>query len=60
MLKTFLKHYFELPTANKRIACLGGGVGTAQVLKGLKQEQYNVSAIVSMADDGGSAGRVRP
>ena len=38
---------------------MGGGIGTAQVLKGLKSPEYDVSAIVSMADDGGSAGRLR-
>lgn len=59
MIKSFLRHYFELPANDKNIVCLGGGVGTAQILKGLKKEQYSVSAIVSMADDGGSAGRVR-
>ncbi len=59
MFKSFLKHYFELPQTGKNIVCLGGGVGTAQILKGLKKEQFSVSAIVSMADDGGSAGRVR-
>ncbi len=59
MLKSFFRHYFELPEETKNIVCLGGGIGTAQVLKGLKDPQYEVSAIVSMADDGGSAGRLR-
>lgn len=49
----------ELPTRKKRIVCLGGGVGTAQILKGLRNGPYNLSAVVSMADDGGSAGRLR-
>lgn len=59
MLKSFLRHYFELPNERSNIVCLGGGIGTAQVLKGLKSPEYDVSAIVSMADDGGSAGRLR-
>jgi len=59
MLKSFLRHYFELPDEVSNIVCLGGGIGTAQVLKGLKRPEYDVSAIVSMADDGGSAGRLR-
>lgn len=59
MLKSFLKHYFELPDQAKNVVCLGGGIGTAQILKGLRRQNYNVSAIVSMADDGGSAGRLR-
>ena len=59
MLVSFLRHYLELPQKSKNIAFLGGGVGTAQLLKGLRDSQYNLTAIVSMADDGGSAGRLR-
>ncbi len=59
MLKSFFKQLFELPDEAKNIVCLGGGIGTAQILKGLRRQNYNVSAIVSMADDGGSAGRLR-
>lgn len=59
MLGTFLRHYLELPPKTKNIVCLGGGVGTAQILKGLRRYPYNLTAIVSMADDGGSAGRLR-
>ncbi|HSX40723.1 MAG TPA: gluconeogenesis factor YvcK family protein, partial [Candidatus Saccharimonadales bacterium] len=42
----------------KKIVCLGGGVGTANLLAGLKHSG-DITAIVSMADDGGSAGRLR-
>lgn len=59
MLRNFLRHYFELPPKNMNLVCLGGGVGTAQVLKGLRTYPYNLTAVVSMADDGGSAGRLR-
>lgn len=59
MLKAFFKSYFELSQNAKNVACLGGGVGTAQILKGLRTLPVNLTAIVSMADDGGSAGRVR-
>jgi len=59
MIFSFLKHYLELPQASKRICLLGGGVGTAQVLKGLRNTNYDLTAIVSLADDGGSAGRLR-
>lgn len=58
MLGSFLRHYLELPEKNIKVVCLGGGVGTAQVLKGLRGH-YDITAIVSMADDGGSAGRLR-
>lgn len=45
--------------AHKRIVCLGGGIGTVNLIKGLKVYSDQISAIVSMADDGGSAGRLR-
>lgn len=59
MLKAFLRSFFELPQKTRGIVCLGGGVGTAQVLKGLRNSPFSLTAIVSMADDGGSAGRLR-
>src|SRR3990170_5785040 len=58
MLGAFFRHYLELPEKTKKIVCLGGGVGTAQILKGLRG-LYDLTAVVSMADDGGSAGRLR-
>lgn len=42
-----------------KIVCLGGGVGTVNLLRGLKNYSKNISVVVSMADDGGSAGRLR-
>ncbi len=43
----------------KKIVCLGGGIGTANLLKGLKKYTTNITTIISMADDGGSSGRLR-
>jgi len=59
MFLSFFRNYLELPTNKKRVVCLGGGVGTAQILKGLRNQPYDLTAVVSMADDGGSAGRLR-
>lgn len=59
MFKSFFRHYLELPSKPTNIVCLGGGVGTAQVLKGLRHKPCSLTAIVSMADEGGSAGRLR-
>lgn len=59
MLRSFLRHYFELPQDKKEIVCLGGGVGTSQILSGLREFDIGLTSIVSMADDGGSAGRLR-
>lgn len=43
----------------KKIVVIGGGTGNFSVLKGLKNCQVDLSAIVSMADDGGSTGILR-
>ncbi len=43
----------------KKIVCLGGGIGTVHLISGLKEYTDNISVIFSMADDGGSAGRLR-
>ena len=44
---------------NKKIVCLGGGVGTANLIRGLKSFFSNITVVASMADDGGSSGRLR-
>jgi len=44
---------------NLRIVCLGGGVGTSVLIKGLKKYKPHITVITSMADDGGSSGRLR-
>lgn len=43
----------------KRIVVIGGGTGTYTVLSALKKSSVYLSAIVSMADDGGSTGILR-
>jgi len=42
-----------------RIVAIGGGHGLATLLRGLKQHTHNLTAIVTVADDGGSSGRLR-
>ncbi len=42
-----------------RIVCMGGGTGLSVLLRGLKAYTDNLSAVVSVADDGGSSGRLR-
>jgi uncharacterized cofD-like protein len=42
-----------------RIVAIGGGNGLATLLRGLKQHSSNLTAIVTVADDGGSSGRLR-
>jgi uncharacterized cofD-like protein len=43
----------------KKIVIIGGGTGNFAVLRGLKSYDVDLSAIVSMADDGGSTGILR-
>ena len=43
----------------KKIVVIGGGTGNFAVLRGLKNNDVDISAIVSMADDGGSTGILR-
>lgn len=43
----------------KNIVTIGGGTGTFTVLTALKNFDFNLSAIVSMCDDGGSTGQLR-
>jgi hypothetical protein len=42
-----------------RIVAIGGGHGLATLLRGLKVHSHNITAVVSVADDGGSSGRLR-
>ena len=42
-----------------RIVAIGGGTGVSTLLRGLKHRTGNLTAIVTVADDGGSSGRLR-
>jgi uncharacterized cofD-like protein len=42
-----------------KIVAIGGGTGLSTVLRGLKHYSANITAIVTVADDGGSSGRLR-
>lgn len=42
-----------------RIVALGGGTGLSMLLRGLRSHTSNITAVVSVADDGGSSGRLR-
>ncbi len=42
-----------------RIVAIGGGTGLSTLLRGLKHYSSNITAIVTVADDGGSSGRLR-
>jgi uncharacterized cofD-like protein len=42
-----------------RVVAIGGGTGMPTLLRGLKEHTTNISAVVTVADDGGSSGRLR-
>jgi len=42
-----------------RIVAIGGGTGLSTLLRGLKEHTDDITAIVTVADDGGSSGRLR-
>ena len=42
-----------------RIVALGGGTGLSTLLRGLKEHTSNLTAVVTVADDGGSSGKLR-
>ncbi|MCI8446295.1 MAG: YvcK family protein [Bacilli bacterium] len=44
---------------SKKIVVLGGGTGMSTLLRGLKQYPIDITAIVSVCDDGRSTGRLR-
>ncbi|MDW8395656.1 MAG: uridine diphosphate-N-acetylglucosamine-binding protein YvcK [Anaerolineae bacterium] len=49
----------HLTAQGPRVTAIGGGHGLAALLRGLKRYTSNITAIVTVADDGGSSGRLR-
>jgi uncharacterized cofD-like protein len=45
--------------AEPKIVVIGGGTGLSVLLRGLKRFHVDITAIVTVADDGGSSGRLR-
>lgn len=44
---------------NKKVVVFGGGTGLSSLLRGLKEYPLDITAIVSVCDDGGSTGKLR-
>jgi uncharacterized cofD-like protein len=59
--KEFLNVAYERTRLKRgpRIVVVGGGTGMPNVLSSLKQYTSNLTAVVTVADDGGSSGRLR-
>ena len=45
--------------ADPRIVVIGGGTGLSTMLRGLKRQSENITAVVTVADDGGGSGMLR-
>jgi uncharacterized cofD-like protein len=50
---------FRLLAKGPRVVSIGGGTGLSTLLRGIKKYTGNIVAIVTVADDGGSSGRLR-
>ncbi len=50
---------FQRRQHGPRIVAIGGGHGLSTLLRGLKAHTGNLTAVVTVADDGGSSGRLR-
>lgn len=46
-------------TRGPKVVAIGGGTGLSALLRGLKEHTENITAVVTVADDGGSSGRLR-
>ncbi len=57
-LVNIMYHHRQLEKGPK-IVVIGGGTGLSVLLHGLKELSSNITAIVTVADDGGSSGRLR-
>ena len=57
-LVDIMYHHSKLEKGPK-IVSIGGGTGLSVLLHGLKEQSSNITAIVTVADDGGSSGRLR-
>ncbi len=59
--KTLVERLYDFRRLQKgpRIVAIGGGTGLSTLLRGIKRHSGNVTALVTVADDGGSSGRLR-
>lgn len=57
LVNTFLQR--QLRREGPRVVVIGGGTGMPQLLRGLREYTDNITAVVTVADDGGSSGRLR-
>jgi uncharacterized cofD-like protein len=58
---TILESLYRRRKLNRgpKIVAIGGGTGLSMLLRGIKRITNNVTAVVTVGDDGGSSGRLR-
>ena len=58
---SLLENLYRRSKLNKgaKIVAIGGGTGLSMLLRGIKKYTNNITAIVTVGDDGGSSGRLR-
>lgn len=56
---TYRGRHGIVPSGGPRLAVIGGGTGLSVLLRGLKKQTTNISAIVTVTDDGGGSGVIR-
>lgn len=54
-----MPHKCEEAADGPKIVVIGGGTGLSTMLRGLKEHSHNITAIVTVADDGGGSGDLR-
>lgn len=59
--ETLLEALYRRRKLNRgpKIVAIGGGTGLSMLLKGIKHITNNITAVVTVGDDGGSSGRLR-
>lgn len=59
--ESLLEKLYRRNKLNKgaKIVAIGGGTGLSMLLKGIKKYTNNITAVVTVGDDGGSSGRLR-
>lgn len=54
-----MEHYLQRGQQMPAITCIGGGTGLSTMLRGLKHYSEDITAIVTVTDDGGGSGVLR-
>ena len=52
-------HQYRTRIRGPKVIAIGGGAGLSALLRGMKLYTRNITAVVTVADDGGSSGRLR-